>query len=300
MRLKKVTLLLLILLQISFAYSQDSFKKLDSLTVNEEKMSLIQKNDSLYLKLYENQREVNGRILDTIFWALGGVLAVILAIIGSNIYFNFKFNKKEVDIIKAEAGRDIKEAKNNYLTEINSRFESLSKDLRASVKEEKQSLETNYQERLKTYSDNFKQQIEALNKQIEVQEAMRRRQQDIDKIFIDDAIRPQIILIEMETNENKYEIFFMKESYNVALSAILKVAELELEKGWGWSFEFTGKKIVECLKKVVTISTSDKVSLDYVIEKTGSEHKKLLDEIQALLKNIIVKDWVTVLPNLIK
>lgn len=52
---------------------------------------------------------INIKILDTIYWALGGLITVMLAIVGLNFFQNFSLNNKKISTIKEEINNDLKE-----------------------------------------------------------------------------------------------------------------------------------------------------------------------------------------------
>ena len=52
--------------------------------------------------------QINGKILNTIYWALGGLISVFILIIGLNFFQNYSLNKRELDEIKKEMKNDLK------------------------------------------------------------------------------------------------------------------------------------------------------------------------------------------------
>ena len=52
--------------------------------------------------------QINGKILNTIYWALGGLISVFILIIGLNFFQNYSLNKRKLDEIKKEMENDLK------------------------------------------------------------------------------------------------------------------------------------------------------------------------------------------------
>jgi len=89
MTMKKISALIIILLTysslLSNNISNDSISK-NELEVKKTDPQIISVND-IYQLLYKNTKESNENILATIYWSLSLITAVILAIIGSSVFF---------------------------------------------------------------------------------------------------------------------------------------------------------------------------------------------------------------------
>lgn len=87
--MKKISALIIILLTysslLSNNISNDSISK-NELEVKKTDPQIISVND-IYQLLYKNTKESNENILATIYWSLSLITAVILAIIGSSVFF---------------------------------------------------------------------------------------------------------------------------------------------------------------------------------------------------------------------
>ncbi len=55
---------------------------------------------TMYKLLYKNASSANDRIISTMHWAIGLVSTFILAIFGSQIFFNYRINKEEIEAIR--------------------------------------------------------------------------------------------------------------------------------------------------------------------------------------------------------
>ncbi|WP_296384556.1 hypothetical protein [Winogradskyella sp.] len=51
----------------------------------------------VYKILYEQFQEETSGIQEIFQWSMGSIIVIILAIFGTNIFFNFRYNKKELE-----------------------------------------------------------------------------------------------------------------------------------------------------------------------------------------------------------
>jgi hypothetical protein len=249
-----------------------------------------------YKLLYENQKEANDKILQTVYWSLGGVLAVLLLIIGSNIFFNIRFNKKEVELITAEMLKKLEEAKHTYFTEVSQRIEAATTDLRKVIDLDKQELSKTYQELIKSYSDNLNQQIETLKKayeekanlltkQIERSERMADHQNDIIK----STINRETKLLKRDILKNDAEIWVLKGYHGLALTSFIRLAKLDFEIKYDWAFKYNADDIIRSLEKVDSITPEASAELNSVLELAKEKYKIKTDKIKNILKDKPVK-----------
>ena len=108
------------------------------------------KNNSMseldyYKSLYENTKENNESYKSLLQWTFGISLGFLLAIIGSQIFFNYRLNKKELDYIKKDIDEKVLDLENKLIKKIQDKFNDLDKSLSAGLtknqKENKEFLE---------------------------------------------------------------------------------------------------------------------------------------------------------------
>lgn len=84
----------------------------------------------LYQKLYENEKNANEKLLSFIYTSLEGGAAILLFIIGSQIFFNYKINSAEVDSIK----NDLKKSFMEFKGDVEKENEKLYKKIEGETK----------------------------------------------------------------------------------------------------------------------------------------------------------------------
>jgi len=294
---RKILLSLLFLTTILIVYGKDTLQTKSTMVTSKVLASIPDDiSPTAYKLLYENQKETNDKILQTVYWSLGGILGVLLLIIGSNIYFNVRFNKKEVELITTELLNKLEDAKNIYLLEISQKIEISSIELRKTIELEKQELSKTYQELLKSYSDNFHQQINSLKesneekaklltKQIERTERMTDQQNDRIKNSIDRETK----LLKRDILKNDAEIWLLKDLPTIALTSYIRLAKLDFEINYDWAFQYTSDDIIKCLSKVESLSPDNSAELNAVLDIAVEKYKTKTDKIKELLKDKPIK-----------
>lgn len=123
-----VFLLLIILLNVGVVYGETTNNKMEKAVSHNE--------ESAYKLLYTNIKETNSKILNTVYWALSSILVVIVTIIGSNIYYNYKFNKRESEKLKQDINNYMKDMNNELTKEIGERFNNFANETRKELKQD--------------------------------------------------------------------------------------------------------------------------------------------------------------------
>ena len=89
-----VSLLLLLALAVTDTVAQDTTSA--SVVVDEQEDSLANATrlDQAYELLYRNSEVAQDRLVDTVQWSIGLVLAILLAVIGSQIFFQLQTQQR--------------------------------------------------------------------------------------------------------------------------------------------------------------------------------------------------------------
>lgn len=110
-------------------------------------LSNTERERDLYKMMYENSASANEKLLTLTQWTLGVSLAIVLGIIASQVFFNYRINKKEIDSISsgiqeqlARLELDVSQKINDNLGKTTSTLESdkkaLAIELRAVIEKE--------------------------------------------------------------------------------------------------------------------------------------------------------------------
>ncbi|WGH76783.1 hypothetical protein P8625_06445 [Tenacibaculum tangerinum] len=106
--------------------------KNDSLQDQNNILELEKKVLILETKL-ETVDSTNTKILNTVYWTLGGLMSVFIAIIGLNFFQNFNLNRKKIDSIKWELNNELFKAINTMTDSILKTNKELKKELKEDI-----------------------------------------------------------------------------------------------------------------------------------------------------------------------
>lgn len=243
-----------------------------------------------YKLMFENIKYSNDKILDTIYWSLGGIMVAIFALLGTNFYFNKnKFdnlsqkNKNDIDSFSQQTKKELQE-------KITEKIDAYKKEIRY------ESLKVNEinQQQIKIFSDGFNSQL--INIETKYKESTDKLKKSIEDNAqtaskSNDNIKN---LIEKKYNLTKIEIlklesdsWFIKKVYANALTSLIKKMTLEIEAQKSISTSISD--MVKVLENMNTISTYDKKSLNDLIQIIPKENDLLIEDIKKRLDAITVK-----------
>ncbi|MEW2919965.1 hypothetical protein AB1A65_00755 [Muricauda sp. ANG21] len=280
-----LTILLALVFSVSFAQK-------DSLVINEEVLDPIQTSEiRAYQLLYENSNEINNKILSTIYWSLGGIFTVVLAIIGSTIFFNFRFNKKEIENITTDAIRQIDIAKNTFSNQIEEKLNNFIIETQKSLNIEEQNLTNTYKELLKSYSDNLESQIKA-NKEffsekiIQIENKIEfNLQSTVEKTNeLNNSLIKRIKEKEIKSLNNEAELWKLRGVPSNALRCHIKECSLGFDVGFFWLFEMRLDRICAEIDKIDELDKYLKEEIDDFMLRIPSSLNAEKSELSKALK----------------
>lgn len=244
-----------------------------------------------YKQMIENLKYSNDKILDTIYWAIGGVAVAIFTLLGANIFFNFRFNRKEIENIKQSFNLQLKGAKNKYDKLIQSEINNFVEKSNDRIREDFRSLSDNIQNQIKIISDNFSSQINTNEDKLEykTKQLLERISQMEEKFESEiENVRTSIINteenIKIELLGNKAKIWKLYDVKSNALTCLIEQALLKIKLGKFLEDSLEG--IIEILEKIKEISTWDSAKINELINKIPKEYSLLKEKIESIAKTI--------------
>jgi hypothetical protein len=184
--------------------------------------------------------QINGKILNTIYWALSGLVTVFLTIIGLNFFQSFNLNKRKIDDIREENNSELKKNISNFQEQSKKNFESISSKIEPKIKSEVQSALS----QLKGKMDEIKD--------------------DYDDVKRDNYIRSAF--------EHK-----AKDQMGYILNMIYAL-EIDIKKNWDWRIHQSLDYISACLDegfKNSDILTQLQIALDKLPSEYSAAKKKI-------------------------
>jgi hypothetical protein len=126
--MKKVLLLLIFFFFISFLFAKTDSVSQSQLTKTRIDSIFNLNNAEIYSVLYEESKKSNTELLETFRWSIASIIIILLAVFGSNIFFNFRFNKKELENLLQQIDLKIQEVRTSLLNEIETENEKIKKE----------------------------------------------------------------------------------------------------------------------------------------------------------------------------
>jgi len=280
---KNLTLIVLFISISLFSQTNDTLSQ-----TNKNSKPIENENiESVYKILYEQTEKENSKIQEIFLWSMGSIIVIILAIFGSNIFFNFRFNKKELENLTQQIDLKIQTIREKSIEMLKADQLSYQEKIEKSLKE----TEIEFQNLLKSFNENYSQQIDNLNSntvnQIEtIQDSFNKqlllsKQNTEDKILVIKKEIKQIVgenrleILNLESNikrDNariKAHLWDGREVYSNSLTS--RMDELEILIKGSSNLEFYLNDLIDNLNKVKRVSKYDYDKLFRIIEKINSD-----------------------------
>jgi hypothetical protein len=274
-----------------------------SVNFAEEKQADSEKltSEETYKLLYENSQEVNGKILDTIYWALGGMVTVILLFIGTNAYFNNKTSKSEIENLTNEYKRKLQDSANDIENKLEQNFNQFKDKLREDMNSNIQIFNTQQMDQINNYKDSFQIQLDAVGKQInsrvsdiegvnnvqsnEIKESHKKLSEELTKKSnnLKYDYERRIKILNIEVLESNAEIAKLKGVPVNALRNYIRAGTVRLEVGF--SLDYTFKWIIEMVKTIKNVEPDIRRELAVLLEKADDGFISVKEQINELLKD---------------
>ncbi|KGL58390.1 hypothetical protein [Polaribacter sp. Hel1_85] len=250
--------------------TQVQLKTLDTVSNTKTKSNLSELD--YYKLLAEQAQKDNETYISLTQWTLGISFAFLLAIIGSQVFFNYRINKKEIDFIKKDIDEKIAELKNNLTESIDTKLEKLNKDLKTDFTRLSIDLK-------KSNADNFKNHKEYSNLKLEVQKS---------------SIKQEIKALEKEVEQNKGDLWKLKGVETNALSSFIRSTFLQLELNR--DVQYIMNDIIEVLENLEEIDSHSYNKLNELSKKTIESNKEKTEKMISLYKDKPVYEYTNTSP----
>ena len=229
--------------------------------VKKEKISNNSLSELDYYKLLYNQTQSNNeQYISLIQWTLGISFVFLLAIIGSQIFFNYRINKKEIDYIKKDIDEKISELKNDLSESLDEKFNILKSELKVDLTKSESEITKNIETKFSSFKEVSKIKMEVIEK----------------------SLLQNIKALEKEIEKNAGDLWKLKGVESNALSSFLRSAAIQIDLKR--EVKYLLDDIIDVLKKLEEIHSSDYNSLDTLIEKIKISHSEKTKEIISLYK----------------
>lgn len=234
-----------------------------------------------YKSMYEVQKGYSSDILSTVYWALSSILGVILLFVGSNLYLNFRFNKKQYE-----------EFVSNFDEKVVRLESKLTKELEVESEKNLDKLTSEFNDRLDSFSNNLNEQVKTLSDKLGVfNDISQERIESLDGKLtnqiesLEDKFENRLLTTEKTMRSNVYQIEFdilsleaqtweHKEVYTNVFRAHLRRLDFieKLGKGYSWWYGHVLCDIKDTLVKPMTLYDDEKEEFDRIIKKVPTDY----------------------------
>lgn len=292
----KKILLTLIFFPI-LAYSKSiplSDQKTNSISVS---TNLKSQTDSIiavtFKLLYENQVKANDAVLQTIFYALGGLGAAMIFVFASNWWFNEKKVEEIKKGINSQISSEISKKQSDLQKEINTgttnltlKFNEFKDKIGSEIKDDNKTLLENYQTQLKSFSENINIQLSTLRTSIDERIDFLQKNQDTNiqntKSSID-RLKHKIEIsskrLQKDALNNEASLWLIKGVPLNAFRCFIAEGVCSIEINYEWNLKYVFIELEKALKDIQTVRQSDVDAFNdfiklvpkdsYVVEKTN-------------------------------
>ncbi|GAA0135818.1 hypothetical protein YSY43_26580 [Paenibacillus sp. YSY-4.3] len=239
-------------------------------TSNEEKETIIAEQSGIfYQQLYIDQKEYNDRILNTIYWALGGLGSAIIAIVGLNVFNSYRNNKEGLEVIKKELINSNEKFINKVKTELEEHFNELNEIHSAEISKLIEEATSGLDAGINALSQRVDLDLNQITKDISYTEAVLNRK----------LKQEELTLCKIEAEVHK-----LRRVPATAVSMYCKAITLEIELGV--SAEYTLGKTLDLLNTFEDVTNFLFQDLSNLIGVLPDKYHSFKLRIEEILKEI--------------
>ncbi|MCD8435961.1 hypothetical protein LNJ03_11725 [Tenacibaculum dicentrarchi] len=243
-------LLFIILIFISFSSNCQKIEKNNS--KNKKELLKLEKRILVLETQFSTIESTNTKILNTVYWTLGGLMSVFLAIIGLNFFQNFNLNKKKVDSIKVELNNELIKGINM----LSKNSIDNSKELRNDMNKLKNDLKEDIDSDIKSSFNSYKSELECLKS-------------DYNEIYRN------------ELKRNALE--FKKEGKMGYVINLIKLLEIDIEKNYDFRIHESLELLSECLDGN-NANSENYTKINTILKKLPEEYELQRKNIESKMK----------------
>lgn len=228
-----------------------------------------------YKLLYENAKENSNTMVTTNQWVIGISIAFLLTILGAQVFFNWKLNKKEIDYIKKDLEERIGELKADLLKEIG--LANKEQELKINT------LSTKIEKDLLNKIDEY---FESKSKISELNDKMINREIEL----LSKNLKDEVKKLQIDIEKTEGDVWKIKGVEANALSNYLRTALLQIE--YKREVKYILDDIIAIISNLEEIHQSDYDKLDSLTSQLKESHEGQKVKILSLYKDKPVYSYV--------
>ncbi|MGJ8738313.1 hypothetical protein [Zobellia laminariae] len=272
--MRNIILIILFAFNLNFSQGQDTIKP-DTL----KQVELVQtlQNETLpeldyYKMLYNSQVESNDTFETLFQWTIGLSFGFLIAIIGSQIFFNYRINKKEIEYIKKDLQESILELEGRQNKNMTTKFSELEKELKIVIEKNSNTANEKLEEKLKS-----SEKIQSIELKI-LENTIDRGLKDLSQ-----RTEKELKVLEKDLSKNTGDLWKLKGIESNALTSFIKSALLQ--KDLNYEVKYILDDIIQILHPMDEIFESDYENLKKLYELVKTSHKSKAEKLNDAIKN---------------
>lgn len=247
-----------------------------------------------YKLLYENQKYSNDKILDTIYWSLGGISVAIFALFGANVFYNFRINKTEINNLRQTMHLKTIEFQNKLIKGIDLQINDYINKASATSSDEIRNTFSKYSKEVSEQISSIDSNLTETNKSLEkIAKNYDGKLSNINMILL--AQNNNLTKkIEHETNrllyqlyDTKAQVYMLKNMLSGALDYFIKSTLIQIELDY--NIEMDLFDIIELMKTMKSLSSVNPTNLNELIAKAPEKYHSQIEVIKGLYKGLAIK-----------
>jgi hypothetical protein len=249
-----------------------------------------------YKILYENQNEYLDSMLATVYWSLSSIILIIITIIGSNIFLNFRLNKQQFEELRAEVHSDFShlndQALDNFNDVIQRNMDAVQKDLFKSF----DSNEKNQHDKYINFETKITNKIENIKESFEIEKTKlaellqeinsrisKQNKVNLDKQeYIKSTLQSDIDILQYEILSIILKYSVLKNSHGSIIDDAVRLIEQAIRIKYDFAIGYALKDIKLSLKNH-EVSVANKNRLRGLANILPSEYQSEFATIENLL-----------------
>lgn len=271
--MKKAKFILLLSIVISTTSNAIEPKIKDSQRAEHATAQALIKNEtpelSAYKALYENSKEFNEKMANTTQWSFAFVATFLAALLGSQIFFNYRIGKKEIDKINSDLYEKIQTA----TLETSKKLELKIEKERSETQQKIEKIESDIKDIIKINIENqdkyFEEKISSIKSETNSIKENLKKEIEIIKIEIETLTGHTWSLRGVELNA----------IYRFANSAILHINQERNPK-------FVLNDLINILKEIKEIDKRSKAIIEKLLKLIPQSAIEQKNEIENLIKKM--------------
>lgn len=232
-------------------------------------IDLKKDGDSFNKQLYENSIKSNEQLLITMQWAIGIVSTVIIVLFGSQLFYNYRISKEEVNAIRSELEENLATLKSDMLENLNKTSNKQEKSMQQAFNQTELELKGNIKTSFEEKEKLFNAITETLRKENEL---------------LKDKVESELKNINHNITQLEGYVWDLKGIAANALRRFIEIANTEIKEGFTRIYGL--KDIIDTLEKLNEIHIRDYRALRELLPKIPAIDNTNKNKIETLYKDL--------------